>query len=386
MKNFAILGGGPAGTAAALAARRLGMSVAIWDRDQFPRDKVCGEFLSWESLPILQQEIPAALARSSVIRSAEFISQRGRIYAFPLPRPARGLSRHTLDQALWHAAIAQGAEAHQGDAVRRVHRLTNSDALKDRGWQIETASRKTWQAQRLLVACGRWWALDGLPSPARNGGARESTDWLGAKAHFAGVSPRDVVELYFFPGGYCGLAPVENGLYNVCCLLHRGVVQGAGGFQPADLARSLKAAARHGSLDGRLRGAAQVSNTLTTAPVCPARRRGHYRGALVAGDAGGFLDPFTGDGISMALHTGRVAAATLANAASGNHGPDSRAEESEPGRRYLRRVRAVRKSFRVATILRLLIRTPALIQDSAATVLSNFAPQLLAGTRWRDEA
>ena len=55
MKNFAILGGGPAGTAAALAARRLGMSVAIWDRDQFPRDKVCGESLSALGIEVLER-------------------------------------------------------------------------------------------------------------------------------------------------------------------------------------------------------------------------------------------------------------------------------------------------------------------------------------------
>src|SRR5437016_5830575 len=109
--DLAIIGGGPAGTAAALTARRCGLRVAIWERDRFPRDKVCGEFLSWEALPLLQQEIPETLARAAAIRSTEFISQGNRVYTFPLPGEARGLSRRLLDEALWRAAAAKGAEA-----------------------------------------------------------------------------------------------------------------------------------------------------------------------------------------------------------------------------------------------------------------------------------
>ncbi len=56
--DLAIIGGGPAGTAAALEARRHGLRVALWERDRFPRDKVCGEFISPEALPLLQSEIP----------------------------------------------------------------------------------------------------------------------------------------------------------------------------------------------------------------------------------------------------------------------------------------------------------------------------------------
>jgi flavin-dependent dehydrogenase len=381
--NLAIIGGGPAGTAAAVTARQLGMTVAIWDRDRFPRDKVCGEFLSWESLPILQQEIPAVLAGAPVIRNAEFISQRNQVYAFSLPRPARGLSRRALDEALWRATISRGATGYEGEPICAVRRIPNPDDLNESVWEIEMTSRKTCLAQHLLITCGRWWALGGFPSPARNGQRRTPTEWLGAKAHFAGLAPRDVVELYFFPGGYCGLAPVENGEYNICCLLHRSLINYSGPFRLADLAHSLRTAARHASLNTRLRGAAQVSNALTTAPVCPARRLSCYQGALLAGDGAGFLDPFTGDGISMALHTGRVAAECLAEAASKNQ-PHITRGASDLERRYRRRVSAVRKSFWVATILRVLICAPSLIQDSAATVLSAFAPQLLRGTRWRD--
>ena len=109
--DLGIIGGGPAGTAAAMEARRSGLRVALWDRDQFPRDKVCGEFISAESVPILNQTIPLVMARAAVIRRSEFISPKGHVLAFELPHPARGLSRCVLDESLWKAASAAGAVA-----------------------------------------------------------------------------------------------------------------------------------------------------------------------------------------------------------------------------------------------------------------------------------
>jgi menaquinone-9 beta-reductase len=378
--DLAIIGGGPAGTAAALAARRRGLNVAIWERDRFPRDKVCGEFLSWEALPLLQQEIPQTLARAAAIRSAEFISQRNRVHAFRLPMEARGLSRWALDEALWRAAAANGAATHQGEVVR-----VSNAAGPPRPWQIQTADRGTFSAQTLLVACGRWWALEGFPSPARKDVTKASGPWVGAKAHFAGVAPRDAVEMYFFPGGYCGLAPVENGLYNTCCLLHRSLIERVPGARMADFAAWLRVITRHEALKARLHDATQVSTTLATAPVRPADRPGDHQGALLAGDAAGFLDPFTGDGISVALHSGQLAAEIVARSQT-QGAPDPSSALAQNVQEYRRGRAAFQRSFRVATLLRVLLRAPEMVQETAAALLSNFAPQLLAGTRWRDYA
>jgi len=379
--DLAIIGGGPAGTAAALSARQHGLRVAIWERDRFPRDKVCGEFLSWEAVPLLQEQIPETLARAAVIRSTEFISPHSRVYAFTLPGEARGLSRWALDQALWCAVRRSGADAYEDEAVR----VSPRSGRKSAGWQIETARRQIFSARALLVACGRWWLLKGFPSPARNSAAGTAGSSVGVKAHFSGLASRDVVEMYFFRGGYCGVAPVEDALYNVCCLFHRSLVQGLRGARLADLGKWLGLATHLEALQGRLHGATQVSETLATAPVLPAQRRSDDLGALLAGDAAGFLDPFTGDGISVALHTGRVAAEIVA--LSGRREPLNPGLASfDHAREYYRRRAAVRRSFRVATLLRVLLRAPESIQESAAVLLSNFAPRLLSGTRWREAA
>lgn len=378
MIDLAIIGGGPSGTAAALEARRHGMRVAIWERDHFPRDKVCGEFLSAESLPLLQQEIPTALALGAPIQRSEFISSSGRVHAFDLPQPGRGLSRLVLDRSLWHAATAAGAQAREGEVVTCLRRL---DPRVEQGaaWELESANRTLIRASALLVACGRWWTIEGFPSPARQQKNGDAGQGMGAKAHFSGLVQRDAVEMYYFPGGYCGLAPIENGLYNACCLVHRNLVRdgAASGFN--DFASWLGKVARHPALEARLRGATQVSETISTAPLRPARRCADHDGTLLSGDAAGFLDPFTGDGISMALHSGRLAASELAGAWS-KMGVDTHLVADA----YRRRLgSAVRRSYVVAGLLRALVCAPDGIQSSAAAALPWLGARLLQETRWR---
>src|SRR5262249_1736104 len=140
----------------------------------------------------------------------------------------------------------------------------------------------------------------------------------------------------------------------------------------------LRKAGRHPALDARLRHATQVSETLATAPVQPARRHADHSGALLAGDAAGFLDPFTGDGIAQALHAGRLAAETVARACAGER--ESLVLTVDAYRRRLSQ--AVRRSYRIASLLRLLVRAPAELQECAATLLSGFGARLVAETRW----
>ncbi|HLY60071.1 MAG TPA: FAD-dependent monooxygenase [Terriglobia bacterium] len=377
--DLAIIGGGPAGTAAALEARRHGMKVAIWDRDRFPRDKVCGEFLSAESIPLLDQEIPALLERASHIRRSEFISPAGRVHEFDLPQAGRGLSRWVLDEAMWQAAETAGARARAGEAIRNLRRLDPS-AHHGANWELKSENGSSTLAGSLLVACGRWWSIDGLPSPARECKADAVGPWMGAKAHFSEVAHRRAVEMYYFPGGYCGLAPIEDWQYNACCLIHRRLVRESAAGSLEDFALWLRNVAHHPALAARLHGAVQTSMTVSTAPLRPARRRAGNDGTLLAGDAAGFLDPFTGDGISMALHSGRLAAQELAGAWSRMETSLERSAAS-----YRRRLDgAVRRSYWVAKLLRALVSAPAGLQSSAAAVLPKLGRRLLEETRWRE--
>ncbi len=376
--DLAVIGGGPAGTAAAIEARRRGLTVAVWERERFPRDKVCGEFISAESLPLLEAAVPAALVQSACITRSEFISPRGRAHTFALPLPARGLSRRVLDEVLWKAASAAGAETREGEAVRRLAWLEPADA-RPPCWELDTGAGITRRARFLIIACGRWWMIEGFPSPAREGSHGGAGAWLGAKAHFRGVAARDAVEMFYFRGGYCGLAPIEDGLYNACCLVHRSLAREAGPGGLGDFAAWLKTVAQHPALEARLRGTTQVSETVATAPVRPARRRADCDGALLVGDAAGFLDPFTGDGISMALHSGWLAAEDVAGARTRGS-----ADARSMVHRYRRRLgRAVRRSYMLAGVLRALVYAPGGVQELVAGVLPWLGSRLHAETRWK---
>jgi flavin-dependent dehydrogenase len=378
--DLAIIGGGPAGTAAALAARASGSRVAVWDRQTFPHDKVCGEFISGESLPLLERLIPAALRRSASIARCEFISPHGQVDGFTLPQPARGLSRRCLDHALWQAAAGAGALTHEGTAIRCVNRLAQRGGAVP-AWQLKTADGEVITSRSLLLACGRWWSIEGLASPLAGLKSRANA-WTGLKAHFTGIALCDAVEMYYFPGGYCGLAPIEDGTYNVCCLVHSSLLKEAGESGGSrDLGHWLQRVAQHPALEARLEGAAQASATLATAPVSPATRRAALGGALVIGDAAGFIDPFTGDGISMALHSGLLAAEILSSAR--NDSPRF-AGEHEPGSEYRRRLReAVGQSYWFAGLLRKLVGAPEFLQAAAARFLPRLGPTLMERTRWR---
>jgi flavin-dependent dehydrogenase len=377
--DLAIIGGGPAGTAAALEARHQGLSVAIWERDRFPRDKVCGEFISSEALPVLQSEIPSTVARGTGILRAEFVCDNGLSRTFRLPRPALGLSRRRLDVALWQACEAAGVEVHEGKAVSRVYKL-GSGGRQPPAWEIETATGSPRRANALIVACGRWWAIDGLSSPVGRRDSLTRGDWIGAKAHFAGIPPRDRVEMYFFRGGYCGLAPVEDGAFNVCCLVRGETVRQSRPKALEDFAEWLAQVSHLAALEKSLRGAQQVSAVVTTAPVHLSRRLAAQRGVLLVGDASGFLDPFTGEGISMALHSGRLAAQGVARALSG--GFDGQRAAEIYGQSLSQ---AVRRSYRIAAMARGLIQGPAWLRGLVSAPLPWVGKHLFRGTRWRGD-
>jgi flavin-dependent dehydrogenase len=375
--DLAIIGGGPAGTAAALEGSRLGLQAAIWERDRFPRDKVCGEFISSEALPLLQSEIPGTVARGAEIRCAEFVSDNGLSRTFRLPCPALGLSRRVLDEALWKACEAAGIEVHEGESVRSVRKPGSGDRQSPT-WEIETAAGNIRKAKALIVACGRWWTVEGLSSPARLPKSQTQGEWVGVKAHFAGIPARGNVEMYFFRGGYCGLAPVEDGACNVCCLVHRERVRECRAMGMDDFAAWLVQVSHLAALEKRLRGARQVSPVVTTAPVHLSRRQAAQSGALMVGDAAGFLDPFTGEGISMGLHSGRLAARAVAMALSEGFGNDRAAEI------YCRSLKeAVRRSYTIAGMARGLIEGPVWLRGLVIAPLLWFGEHLFRGTRWR---
>jgi flavin-dependent dehydrogenase len=296
MHDLAIVGGGPAGCSAAITAARAGARVILIERGRFPRHKVCGEFVSAESLSLLASLLDAERAAmfQQAIRICEgrmFLD--GRVLRAPVAPPAASIARLDLDSALWFSAIQAGVEAREQTTVQSF--------AGDGPFQLETSAGR-FEARCLIQASGRWSNLN-IPAVAQNQRER----WLGIKAHFAEDNPPRSVDLYFFEGGYCGVQPVElagsnsgRGRVNACAMVR------------ADLARTLpEVFARHPALEGRSRNWEPLSEPVSTSPLIFHAPRPVRSNVLLAGDAAGFVDPFVGDGISLALRSGALSAESL---------------------------------------------------------------------------
>ena len=309
--DLTVIGGGPAGTSAAISAARQGARVLLLDRGRFPRHKVCGEFVSAESLSLLSNLLDsqcATLLRDSLRIPRARLFLDGRSLHTVVNPPAASIARLDLDAALWLSAGKAGADARQQVTV---HNVTGSGPFRF------ATSEGEFESRALVNASGRWSNLN-LP-PAETGRPREK--WLGVKAHFAEPDPSLSVDLYFFEGGYCGVQPVAVAGDN-----SSGGRVNASAMVRADVASSLpEVFAQHPGLRERSQNWVLLSEPVSTSPLIFRTPQPERDGILMVGDAAGFVDPFVGDGISLALRSGALAAQSL--------GPFFGGEISLPGRR-----------------------------------------------------
>ncbi len=362
-----VVGGGPAGAAAAITAARHGACTLLLERGRMPRHKVCGEFLSPESLGLLQSLLGdsnvKALIHAPAIRRARLFVD-GTTLETPLDPSARSISRHELDFALWQSAQAAGAECRQQVAVSQISPLGGKlgfrctvQTLTPQGPPVATMVL----GRSVIDASGRWSNLRPIP-------VLPLQSWVGLKAHFQSAESFDSVDLYFFSEGYCGIQPAAAGTVNACAMVRASARLGN------SLERVFSCAL---PLWRRTRDWAAAMDVVATAPLL-FRPPEPVRGSVLAtGDAAAFVDPFIGDGISMALSSGALSAHCLAR-----HGWRSEAGAREYAARYRQDFLPVlRNSARLRRVLAMpyaLRRTLVRVAQS-----SGLAPYLLQSTRLR---
>jgi flavin-dependent dehydrogenase len=263
-----VIGGGPAGSSAAIRLAEIGMKVRLYEKTHFPRKKLCGGFLSPESLQDLGPlGIMDALIQAGAlpISRAKISSPSGAHAETPLPAPALSISRERLDTLLLEKATAAGVDVRHG--------------TDGRGHEGEAA----WT----VVATGR------QPGPG--------TRYYGLQAFFEGISGvTDQVEIDLVESGYVGLARQEGGLINVCALTTRQVFTESGPSSDVILARW---ATQNPLLAEHLADARRVSMWQAVGPVSMGLRRLAEPRKLYVGDAACVVDPFAGEGIAMGLHS-----------------------------------------------------------------------------------
>jgi menaquinone-9 beta-reductase len=301
--DLLVVGAGPAGSALAAAAAAEGASVLLVEAARHPRPKACAEFAS----PRIVEELerirlpPAAWADSAVPVNGMDLhagAHRARIgYADRSGRRvAWGLDRRRFDARLAEHAATSGA------LLRESTRVTDLVAVSGRirGARLRDASGRTETVRADWVV-----GADGARSTvSRRLGVDAPTRFprrLGLVAHYAGVRGLvDHGEMHAAHGWYVGLAPTPDGEVNVGMALP--LDRDAGGT-----ARFESAVAALPAVAARLRGARRVSPIRGAAPIGHRVTRVAGPGWLLIGDAAGFVDPFTGEGIHRALRSARAA-------------------------------------------------------------------------------
>ena len=295
-----IVGGGVAGCAVSIALARKGRSDTLIEREPTPRHKVCGEYLSGEALEDLHAlgidvaalgAVPIDYVRLAAVRRAA---------EAPLPFHAASLTRKALDTALIAEAIDAGVRVERGRSVQALSRMTGNV------WQVMLDDGTTREAPTVFLATGKH-DLRGHTRP------KDPHRWVAFKMYyrFSAAQTADLAgasELTLYSGGYGGIQPVENGITNFCCVVQRRYFARAG-LRWEGLLAKMQQDCPH--LAMRLDGAEPLLGKPITITHIPYGyiRRATEDGLYCIGDQAAVIPSFTGDGISIALHTARRAAA-----------------------------------------------------------------------------
>jgi flavin-dependent dehydrogenase len=319
MYDVIIVGGGPAGASAAIHLARGGACVLLAEQERFPREKLCGEFISPECM--------GHFARLGVLEGMEsaggasvsetvFYARSGRSVAVPSEwfgggmSGALGLSRAEMDRRLLMRAREVGVEVLEEMSFGGLH----VEAGRVRGVRLKppVGDERLFSSRVTIDATGRQRVVARrFEREAGREHARVRPTLVAFKAHLQGArGDAGSCEIYFYRGGYGGLSPVEGGLSNLCFIARARDVRARG----SDAGRVMREV---------LMGNARAASTLACAhPVnewlgVALESFGRHQpvpaeGLLAVGDAAAFIDPFTGSGMLMALESGELAASALA--------------------------------------------------------------------------
>ena len=366
MRDVLVVGAGPAGAIAAWRLASAGARVTIVDRDAFPRDKLCGDTLNpgavafLESIRIPHSPVGAALPLAGMTVTGP----RTRIDArYPAGVTGRAILRRQLDAWLLNQAVAAGAQFESGLMARRAIVQDSRERITGVALGRGTSNEFRLEAPITIAADGRASRVArsvGLarhpPSPRR---------WAFG-TYIRGVADvRDFGEMHIRGKRYTGIAPIEDGLSNVC------VVTGPHpqGRTPQDIVMAQVSSdpqLRERFADARFEAPVRVLGPLAVDASSCGRA-----GLLLAGDAAGFIDPMTGDGLHLALRGGWLAAGEALHTLE--TGDFAGAAE----RLSLARARAFSAKLRFNRWLRRLVEAPVAVE------LAGFGGRLAPGlVRW----
>ncbi|PRP66465.1 NAD(P)/FAD-dependent oxidoreductase [Nonlabens agnitus] len=289
--DIIICGGGLSGLFAAVSLSHP-FKVLVIDPDEYPRHKMCGEYLSAEVYDLLKsQGIDLDELTPAKISDFEITLRNGSRITSPLPLGGYGISRHHLDHSLYQIAMKRC------DFVKeRVVDLQSAGEV-----QTVITATDSYTCDQVIVATGKRSILD---KKLQRDFIQTKSEWLAVKMHYQFDMPSDKVELHNFEGGYAGLSQVETGAVNLCYLTSYKSFKK---FKDIDTFQR-EVMSRNENLKQFFETATPLwDKPIAISQISFGTKEIKNTDFLFIGDSAGLIHPLCGNGMAMAIHTAHLA-------------------------------------------------------------------------------
>lgn len=297
-KRILIVGGGLAGLTAAIHLSKIGLKVILIEKNEFPKHKVCGEYISNEVLSYLNWlDVDCKILKPTHLSRFQFSFVDGKIVESKLPLGGFGVSRYFLDEFLYQKAIENGCKIIQ-DTVENIVFLENE-------FTVTTAKKTVLKSEILIGAYGKRSNID---QELNRNFIHKKAPWLAVKAHYSGTFPDDLVGLYHFKGGYCGVSKVENERINICYLANYKTFKQYKNIEEYEK----NVVSKNPHLKSILDNCEPLfEKPLTISQISFDKKNAVENHVLMIGDTAGLIHPLCGNGMAMAIHSAKIVSELL---------------------------------------------------------------------------
>jgi flavin-dependent dehydrogenase len=301
--DVAIVGGGLAGLSLSIQLAKLGYTVIVLEKEQYPFHKVCGEYISLESWQFLNSlGVDLNSMNVPIITQLQVSATNGKLVQQQLPLGGFGISRYLLDHTLAKIARSAGVTIEEDTKVNDIV-FNQSECIID-------ASQRNY---RSTVACGCYGKRSNIDIKWKRLFATASknklNNYIGVKYHIKTNFPADTIALHNFKNGYCGIVKIEEDKYCLCYLTTAGNLKRS----ESDIKKMEQTILIQ---NPHLKKIFAESEILYEAPVTISqisfdKKTQIENHVLMTGDAAGMITPLCGNGMSMALYGSKLAAAQI---------------------------------------------------------------------------
>lgn len=291
--DVVIIGGGLAGLTSGIHLSKFGLKVILIEKNEFPKHKVCGEYVSNEVLPYFEWlGLKISELKPSTISKIQFSTATGKMISGDLPLGGFGISRYVLDHYLFEKAVENGCKIIQ-DTVDDI-------AFIEDEFRVSTSNNLELKAKTVIGAFGKRSNID---QKMNRHFILKKSPWLAVKAHYSGDFPNDLVGLHNFKGGYCGVSKVEDNIINICYLVDYDAFKRCKNikeFQSKVIYKNphLKAIFENCEL--------LFEKPLTIGQISFEKKEAVENHVLMIGDTAGLIHPLCGNGMAMAIHGAKI--------------------------------------------------------------------------------